>query len=87
MDNQPELRNLQSVGLKLCLSRLCVMVLVMKMIMMVMMTEGGSGCDKQAERTRKKIGISHKPVLLLLLCSFFVFLEKKRKETKSERKY
>lgn len=41
MDNQPELRNLQSVGLKLCLSRLCVMVLVMKM-MMVMMTEGGT---------------------------------------------
>jgi len=63
------------------------MVLVMKMIMMMkMMTEGGSGCDKQAERTRKKIGISHKPVLLLLLCSFFVFLEKKRKETKSERR-
>ena len=53
------------------------MVLVMKMIMMMKMTtEGGSGCDKQAERTRKKIDISHKPVLLLLLCSFFIFLEK-----------
>ena len=63
------------------------MVLVMKMIMMMKMTtEGGSGCDKQAERTRKKIDISHKPVLLLLLCSFFIFLEKKRKEKKRNQK-
>lgn len=45
----------------------------------MMMTDGGSVDVEELKKTEQERK-SHKPVLLLRLCAFFIFLEKERHE-------